>query len=71
MDLELVNPNDYLDLEDNLDCKYCDGDGYILVDVDYDSNGNSIALRNPRITQCPFCEGSGLEADSDFEEHMD
>ena len=52
--------------EDMNDCHYCDGDGWGIVGVDWDSKDPLWGPRDGDIEECPCCHGSGKAEDCTF-----
>ena len=57
---EYITDYEYMDDGDDL-CHYCDGEGWLIVGVDWDSDDPINGPYNGEVERCPNCGGSGEE----------
>jgi len=61
------NPIDYDYFDDEeIPCWQCQGEGYGIVGMDWDSDDPINGPYNGDIQQCPCCNGSGLADDCTY-----
>jgi hypothetical protein len=62
----MIEEYEYSDSDEDELCWQCNGDGWVIVGVDWDTDDAINGPYDGEIVRCPCCNGSGLAKDCQY-----